>query len=123
MRVTTQESQGGMKLKDNDLKIKIQAHRRANNESKKFPRTRLKVSRKVNSILVGILTVAAAGQRDVNSQLHAHTLHSLSRTRWQLKDLQNSFRNSDVCCYVQEKCEHAGPNVTTSQDGNSPQQR
>nr|GEY13648.1 hypothetical protein [Tanacetum cinerariifolium] len=38
-------SQGG--IKDNDLKIKIQAHRRANNESKKFPRTRLQVSRKL----------------------------------------------------------------------------
>nr|GEW82286.1 hypothetical protein [Tanacetum cinerariifolium] len=35
-----------MKFKDNDLKVKIQAHRHANNESKKFPRTRLKVSRK-----------------------------------------------------------------------------
>nr|GEU98479.1 hypothetical protein [Tanacetum cinerariifolium] len=69
-----------------------------------------------------IPTVAAAGQRDVNSQLHAHTSHSLSRTRCQLKDLQHSFCNSDVCCYVQEKCEHAGPNVTTLQDGNSPQQ-
>nr|GEW23035.1 hypothetical protein [Tanacetum cinerariifolium] len=34
-------SQVGMKFKDNDLKIKIQDHRRANNESKKFPRTRL----------------------------------------------------------------------------------
>nr|GEZ54825.1 retrovirus-related Pol polyprotein from transposon TNT 1-94 [Tanacetum cinerariifolium] len=32
-------SQGG--IKDNVLKIKIQAHRRVNNESKKFPRTRL----------------------------------------------------------------------------------
>nr|GEU49901.1 retrovirus-related Pol polyprotein from transposon TNT 1-94 [Tanacetum cinerariifolium] len=30
---------GGMRFKDNDLKIKIQAHRRANNESKEFPRT------------------------------------------------------------------------------------
>nr|GFA04645.1 hypothetical protein [Tanacetum cinerariifolium] len=28
-----------------------------------------------------ILTVTAAGQRDVNSQLYAHTLNSLSRTR------------------------------------------
>nr|GEW97018.1 hypothetical protein [Tanacetum cinerariifolium] len=28
-----------MRFKDNDLKIKIQAHRRANNESKKFSRT------------------------------------------------------------------------------------
>nr|GFA23442.1 integrase, catalytic region, zinc finger, CCHC-type, peptidase aspartic, catalytic [Tanacetum cinerariifolium] len=41
MRVATQESQGGMRFKDNDLKIKIQVHRHANNESKKFPRTRL----------------------------------------------------------------------------------
>nr|GEY73949.1 retrovirus-related Pol polyprotein from transposon TNT 1-94 [Tanacetum cinerariifolium] len=32
-------SQGGMKFKDNDLKIKIQDHRRANNESKELPRT------------------------------------------------------------------------------------
>nr|GEX61367.1 hypothetical protein [Tanacetum cinerariifolium] len=32
-------------------------------------------------LITGILTVAAAGQRDVNSQLHAHTLNSLSRTR------------------------------------------
>nr|GEZ42051.1 hypothetical protein [Tanacetum cinerariifolium] len=39
-------SQGG--IKDNDLKIKIQAQRHANNESKKFPRTRLQVSRKVH---------------------------------------------------------------------------
>nr|GEX09769.1 reverse transcriptase domain-containing protein [Tanacetum cinerariifolium] len=39
MRVATQESQGG--IKDNDSKIKIQDHRRANNESKEFPRTRL----------------------------------------------------------------------------------
>nr|GEZ20758.1 ribonuclease H-like domain-containing protein [Tanacetum cinerariifolium] len=31
---------------DNDIKIKIQDHRRANNESKEFPRTRLQVSRK-----------------------------------------------------------------------------
>nr|GEV03711.1 hypothetical protein [Tanacetum cinerariifolium] len=41
-------SQGGMRFKDNDFKIKIQDHRRANNDSKKFPRTRLKVSRKVH---------------------------------------------------------------------------
>nr|GEY52432.1 uncharacterized mitochondrial protein AtMg00810-like [Tanacetum cinerariifolium] len=39
MRMATQESQGGMRFKDNDLKIKIQAHRRANNVSKEFPRT------------------------------------------------------------------------------------
>nr|GFB02705.1 hypothetical protein [Tanacetum cinerariifolium] len=32
-------SQGG--IKDNDIKIKIQDHKRANNESKKFQRTRL----------------------------------------------------------------------------------
>nr|GEX68643.1 hypothetical protein [Tanacetum cinerariifolium] len=38
MRVATQESQSGMKFKDNDLKFKIQDHRRANNESKKFQR-------------------------------------------------------------------------------------
>nr|GEU48176.1 reverse transcriptase domain-containing protein [Tanacetum cinerariifolium] len=37
MRVATQGSQGG--IKDNVLKIKIQDHRRANNESKEFPRT------------------------------------------------------------------------------------
>nr|GEU65565.1 integrase, catalytic region, zinc finger, CCHC-type, peptidase aspartic, catalytic [Tanacetum cinerariifolium] len=37
-----------------------------------------------------------------------------------LEDLQHSFRNSDVCCYVQEKCGYAGPNVTTSQKGNTP---
>nr|GEZ89999.1 hypothetical protein [Tanacetum cinerariifolium] len=37
MRVSTQGLQGG--IKDNDLKIKIQAHMRANDESKKFPRT------------------------------------------------------------------------------------
>nr|GEV71266.1 hypothetical protein [Tanacetum cinerariifolium] len=69
-----------------------------------------------------IPTVAADGQRDVNSQLHAHTSHLLSRTRWQLKDLQHSFHNSDVCCYVQEKCGHAGPKFTSSQDGNTLQQ-
>nr|GEZ34042.1 reverse transcriptase domain-containing protein [Tanacetum cinerariifolium] len=46
MRVETQESQGGMNFKDNDLKIKIQDRRHANNESKKFPKTRLQVSRK-----------------------------------------------------------------------------
>nr|GEX27794.1 hypothetical protein [Tanacetum cinerariifolium] len=51
-----------------------------------------------------IPTVAAAGQRDVNSQPHAHTLKSVSMTQWQMKDLQHSFRDSDVCCYVQEKC-------------------
>nr|GEY95785.1 hypothetical protein [Tanacetum cinerariifolium] len=39
-------SQGGMRFKDNDFKIKIQDHRRANNESNKFPRTRLQVQRK-----------------------------------------------------------------------------
>nr|GFB05959.1 hypothetical protein [Tanacetum cinerariifolium] len=39
-------SQGG--IKDNVSKIKIQDHRRANNESKEFPRTRLKISRKVH---------------------------------------------------------------------------
>nr|GEZ52206.1 hypothetical protein [Tanacetum cinerariifolium] len=39
MRVATQESQGDMRFKDNDLKIKIQDHRRANNESKEFPRS------------------------------------------------------------------------------------
>nr|GEV62880.1 hypothetical protein [Tanacetum cinerariifolium] len=48
MRVETQESQGGMRFKDNDLKIKIQDHRQANNDLKKFLRTRLKVSRKVH---------------------------------------------------------------------------
>nr|GEX33714.1 reverse transcriptase domain-containing protein [Tanacetum cinerariifolium] len=39
MWMATHESQGGMKFKDNDLKIKIQAHMHANNESKEFPRT------------------------------------------------------------------------------------
>nr|GEV51810.1 hypothetical protein [Tanacetum cinerariifolium] len=38
-------SQGG--IKDNDVKIKIQDHRHANDISKKFPRTRLQVPRKV----------------------------------------------------------------------------
>nr|GEW48112.1 hypothetical protein [Tanacetum cinerariifolium] len=33
-----------------------------------------------------------------------------------LKYLQHNFRNSDACCYVQEKCGHAGPKVTTSQE-------
>nr|GEV81160.1 UBN2 domain-containing protein [Tanacetum cinerariifolium] len=47
MRVVTQESQGGVKFKDNDIKIKIQDHRRANNESKRFPRSMLQVSRKI----------------------------------------------------------------------------
>nr|GEX78637.1 hypothetical protein [Tanacetum cinerariifolium] len=73
-------------------------------------------------LITGIPTVAAAGQRDVNSQLHAHTSNSLSRTIWQLKDLQHRFRNSDVCCYVQEKYGHTGPKVTTSQEDNTPQQ-
>nr|GEW95117.1 hypothetical protein [Tanacetum cinerariifolium] len=39
MRVATQESQGGMRFKDNDFKIKIQVHRHENDESKEFPRT------------------------------------------------------------------------------------
>nr|GEZ71495.1 putative RNA-directed DNA polymerase [Tanacetum cinerariifolium] len=38
-----------------------------------------------------------------------------------LKDLQHNFRNSDACCYVQEKCGNAGPKVTTSQEGNTSQ--
>nr|GEU55076.1 retrovirus-related Pol polyprotein from transposon TNT 1-94 [Tanacetum cinerariifolium] len=46
-------------------------------------------------LLKRILTVTAAGQRDVNSQLQAHTSNLLSRTRWQLKDLQHTFHNSD----------------------------
>nr|GEW97586.1 hypothetical protein [Tanacetum cinerariifolium] len=44
MRVATQGSQGG--IKDNNSKIKIKVYRGANNESKKFPRTRLQVSGK-----------------------------------------------------------------------------
>nr|GEX12323.1 hypothetical protein [Tanacetum cinerariifolium] len=40
----------------------------------------------------------------------------------QQKDLQRSFRDSDVCCYDLRKSEYAGPNVTISQDGNVPQQ-
>nr|GEY85716.1 hypothetical protein [Tanacetum cinerariifolium] len=40
---------------------------------------------------------------------------------FELKDLQHSFCNSDACCYVQEKYGHAGPKVTTSQEGNTPQ--
>nr|GEW67684.1 retrovirus-related Pol polyprotein from transposon TNT 1-94 [Tanacetum cinerariifolium] len=39
-------SQGG--IKDNVVKIKIQDHRHANDESQKFPRTRLQVSRRVH---------------------------------------------------------------------------
>nr|GEW43425.1 retrovirus-related Pol polyprotein from transposon TNT 1-94 [Tanacetum cinerariifolium] len=39
-----------------------------------------------------------------------------------LKDLQHSFRDSDVCCYDTRLCGHASPNVTTSQDGDVPQQ-
>nr|GEV81543.1 retrovirus-related Pol polyprotein from transposon TNT 1-94 [Tanacetum cinerariifolium] len=59
-------------------------------------------------LIIGkIPTVVAAGQRDVNSQLHAHTSNLLSMTRWQLNGLQHIFHNSDVCCYVQEKCGHA----------------
>nr|GEW33598.1 integrase, catalytic region, zinc finger, CCHC-type, peptidase aspartic, catalytic [Tanacetum cinerariifolium] len=41
-------SQGGMRFKDNDFKIKIHDHRRANNESKEFLRTRIYVSRRVH---------------------------------------------------------------------------
>nr|GEY66140.1 F-box domain, leucine-rich repeat domain, L domain-like protein [Tanacetum cinerariifolium] len=58
MRVATQESQGGMKFKDNDLKIKIQDHRRTNNESKEFSRTRLQVSRKEYPSLIDTFFVA-----------------------------------------------------------------
>ncbi|GJZ69094.1 hypothetical protein Tco_0632644 [Tanacetum coccineum] len=39
-----------------------------------------------------------------------------------MKDLQHSFRNSDEYYHDSEKCEHAGPKVTTSQEGNTPQQ-
>ncbi|GJW62264.1 hypothetical protein Tco_0111599 [Tanacetum coccineum] len=39
-----------------------------------------------------------------------------------MKDLQHSFRNSDEYYHDPEKCEHAGPKVTTSQEGNTPQQ-
>nr|GFA05265.1 hypothetical protein [Tanacetum cinerariifolium] len=38
--------QGG--IKENDIEIKIQDLRRANNVSKEFPRTRLQVSRNVH---------------------------------------------------------------------------
>nr|GEX69563.1 hypothetical protein [Tanacetum cinerariifolium] len=38
-----------------------------------------------------------------------------------LKDLQHNFRNSDACCYVQEKYGNAGSKVTTSQEGNTSQ--
>ncbi|GKC20487.1 hypothetical protein Tco_1022637, partial [Tanacetum coccineum] len=37
-------------------------------------------------------------------------------------DLQHSFRNSDACYHVPERCEHAGPKVTTSHGGNTSQQ-
>nr|GEV57564.1 reverse transcriptase domain-containing protein [Tanacetum cinerariifolium] len=57
MRVATQESQGGMKFKENDLKIKIQGHRRANNESKEFLRTRLQVSRKITIFFTTEITM------------------------------------------------------------------
>nr|GEX49858.1 E-beta-farnesene synthase [Tanacetum cinerariifolium] len=42
---------------------------------------------------LGIPTVTAAGQKDVNSQLHAHTSNSLSITA---KNLQHSFCNSEL---------------------------
>ncbi|GJZ03689.1 hypothetical protein Tco_0536964 [Tanacetum coccineum] len=32
-------------------------------------------------------------------------------------DLQHSFRNSNACYHDPEKCEHAGPKVTTSHGG------
>ncbi|GJV81546.1 zinc finger MYM-type protein 1 [Tanacetum coccineum] len=34
-------------------------------------------------------------------------------------DLQHSFRNSDACYHDPEKCEHAGPKVTTIHGGNT----
>ncbi|GKC48951.1 hypothetical protein Tco_1071696, partial [Tanacetum coccineum] len=34
-------------------------------------------------------------------------------------NLQHSFRNSDACYHDPEKCEHAGPKVTTSHGGNT----
>ncbi|GJR82835.1 hypothetical protein Tco_0153620 [Tanacetum coccineum] len=39
-----------------------------------------------------------------------------------MKDLQHSFRNSNEYYHDPEKYEHAGPKVTTSQEGNTPQQ-
>ncbi|GJV11104.1 hypothetical protein Tco_1352645 [Tanacetum coccineum] len=37
-------------------------------------------------------------------------------------NLQHSFRNSDKFYHDPEECEHAGPKVTTSHEGNTPQQ-
>nr|GEZ84841.1 hypothetical protein [Tanacetum cinerariifolium] len=57
-------SQGG--IKDNDSKIKIQDHWCANNESKKFPRTRLQVSRKVERFM-NYLEEQTDGEAIINS--------------------------------------------------------
>nr|GEU91029.1 hypothetical protein [Tanacetum cinerariifolium] len=59
----------------------------------------------------------------LNLQGHlANELTNAFEKPFELKDLQHSFRNSDACYYDQEKCGHAGPKVTTSQEGNTPQQ-
>nr|GFB67477.1 hypothetical protein [Tanacetum cinerariifolium] len=54
--------------------------------------------------------------------IHNFMLTLQTHYRRQQKDLQHSFCNSDVCCYDSRYGEHAGPNFTTSQNGNVPQQ-
>ncbi|GJW40671.1 hypothetical protein Tco_0066516 [Tanacetum coccineum] len=71
-------------------------------------------SSKFYLITCRIPTVAAAGQRHVKSQPHVHTSYSYSKPSMILKDLQHSFHNSDACYHDPERCEHAGPKVTTS---------
>nr|GEV80056.1 zinc finger, CCHC-type [Tanacetum cinerariifolium] len=78
-------SQGGMKFKDNDLKIKIQDHRHENNESKIFPRTRLQVSRKADKAAIKAILVNRIGSHtwlpdaiesptSVSALIHAATM-------------------------------------------------
>nr|GEX34327.1 hypothetical protein [Tanacetum cinerariifolium] len=114
MRVATQESQGGMRFKDNDLKIKIQAHRRANNESKEFPRTQ---GSKFQEWLSDVLSSVYEGYHTpfhVKGSIHSKEEQGATPSKPKAS-VRRTRSSSDTS--ITPLIAAAGPRLTTSQKG------
>nr|GFA19460.1 hypothetical protein [Tanacetum cinerariifolium] len=120
MRVAAQESQGGMRFKDNDLKIKIQAHRRTNNESKEFPRTQgSKFQEGLNAKTLNVKSISAMCDKCV--LIDKHDMCVLISVAKPLKETVSSESNKNPRNFtrrlyerVSKTCSWWYPKVTPS---------
>ena len=66
-----------------------------------------------------MVMVVPDSSRDMS--IHTPCSHDqfIIKGSWKLRDLQQCFRNSDAKSPDPEKCEHVGPMVTTSHEGDT----